>query len=158
MKCPRCQQDNPAHARFCLGCGARLALACGSCGAELPLPSPQRGERDSFKFEATFSIKFAHARPKTPSPSKPSNDGDIHISGTAPEIGLLTVAEIMNAVDFPRTLAFIQTKRAGDPVRMMGYGESGPSTVANPTTRRSRPTRTTSQTPTRITTSRSTLK
>jgi len=110
------------------------------------------------RFEATFSIKFAPARPKTPSPSKPSNDGDIHISGTAPEIGLLTVAEIMNAVDFPRTLAFIQTKRAGDPVRMMGYGESGPSTVANPTTRRSRPTRTTSQTPTRITTSRSTLK
>ena len=36
MNCPRCQQDNPAHARFCLGCGARLALACGSCGAELP--------------------------------------------------------------------------------------------------------------------------
>ncbi len=36
MKCPRCQQDNPAHAKFCLGCGARLALACGSCAAELP--------------------------------------------------------------------------------------------------------------------------
>ena len=36
MKCPKCQQDNPAHARFCLGCGARLALACGSCGVELP--------------------------------------------------------------------------------------------------------------------------
>jgi class 3 adenylate cyclase/tetratricopeptide (TPR) repeat protein len=36
MTCPRCQQDNPTHARFCLGCGARLALACGSCGAELP--------------------------------------------------------------------------------------------------------------------------
>jgi class 3 adenylate cyclase/tetratricopeptide (TPR) repeat protein len=36
MKCPRCQQDNPAHARFCLGCGSRLALACGGCGAELP--------------------------------------------------------------------------------------------------------------------------
>jgi class 3 adenylate cyclase/tetratricopeptide (TPR) repeat protein len=36
MKCPRCEQDNPAHARFCLGCGARLALACGACGAELP--------------------------------------------------------------------------------------------------------------------------
>ena len=36
MTCPRCQQDNPDHARFCLGCGARLALACGSCGAELP--------------------------------------------------------------------------------------------------------------------------
>src|SRR5215475_707075 len=22
MKCPRCQQDNPAHAEFCLRCGA----------------------------------------------------------------------------------------------------------------------------------------
>src|SRR5215470_14094672 len=36
MKCPRCEQDNPTHARFCLGCGARLELACGSCGTELP--------------------------------------------------------------------------------------------------------------------------
>ena len=36
MTCPRCRQDNPTHARFCLGCGARLALACGACGAELP--------------------------------------------------------------------------------------------------------------------------
>jgi class 3 adenylate cyclase/tetratricopeptide (TPR) repeat protein len=36
MQCPRCQLDNPPHARFCLGCGARLTLACSSCGAELP--------------------------------------------------------------------------------------------------------------------------
>src|SRR6202162_1172443 len=36
MTCPRCQQDNPPHARLCLGCGARLALTCTSCGAELP--------------------------------------------------------------------------------------------------------------------------
>ena len=36
MKCLRCQQDNPAHARFCLGCGAPLTLACGACGSELP--------------------------------------------------------------------------------------------------------------------------
>jgi class 3 adenylate cyclase len=36
MTCPRCQQDNPSHARFCLGCGARLTLACGACSAELP--------------------------------------------------------------------------------------------------------------------------
>jgi class 3 adenylate cyclase/tetratricopeptide (TPR) repeat protein len=36
MRCPRCQQGNPVHARFCLGCGARLVLACSACGAELP--------------------------------------------------------------------------------------------------------------------------
>jgi class 3 adenylate cyclase/tetratricopeptide (TPR) repeat protein len=36
MKCPRCQQENPAHAKFCIECGARVSLACGSCGAELP--------------------------------------------------------------------------------------------------------------------------
>jgi class 3 adenylate cyclase/tetratricopeptide (TPR) repeat protein len=36
MQCPACSQDNPAHARFCLGCGARLAVACSACGIELP--------------------------------------------------------------------------------------------------------------------------
>ena len=36
MKCPRCQHENPPNAKFCLECGARLALACGSCGTELP--------------------------------------------------------------------------------------------------------------------------
>jgi hypothetical protein len=36
MQCPRCQQDNPIHARFCLGRGARLALVDGAGGADLP--------------------------------------------------------------------------------------------------------------------------
>ena len=36
MRCPRCQHDNPAHAKFCLECGARLALTCTKCRAELP--------------------------------------------------------------------------------------------------------------------------
>ena len=69
--------------------------------------------------EATFAAKFAHAKPKKPSPSKPSNDGDIHISGTAPEIGLLTVAEIMNAADFPVTLQHVQSKLGGS-IQMVG--------------------------------------
>ncbi len=36
MTCPRCQQSNPLEARYCLGCGSRLAFTCGSCGTELP--------------------------------------------------------------------------------------------------------------------------
>jgi class 3 adenylate cyclase/tetratricopeptide (TPR) repeat protein len=36
MQCPRCQHENPQHAKFCLECGGRLALICAKCGAELP--------------------------------------------------------------------------------------------------------------------------
>ena len=80
--------------------------------------------------EVTFTPKFAHPRPKTPSPSKPSKDGDIHISGTAPEIGLLTVAEIMNAKDFPQTLKHVQDK-LGTSVAMAS-GASGQSMAGSP--------------------------
>lgn len=69
--------------------------------------------------EVTFAPRFAHSKAKTPSPSKPSNDGDIHISGTAPQIGLLTVAEIMNAADFPVTLKHVQSK-LGSMIQMVG--------------------------------------
>jgi class 3 adenylate cyclase/tetratricopeptide (TPR) repeat protein len=33
MKCPGCQQDNPAGQRFCGDCGERLPVLCPSCGA-----------------------------------------------------------------------------------------------------------------------------
>src|SRR6266480_4230540 len=36
MKCRRCQHENPPQAKFCLECGAKLALACAKCRAELP--------------------------------------------------------------------------------------------------------------------------
>jgi class 3 adenylate cyclase/tetratricopeptide (TPR) repeat protein len=32
VRCPRCQQDNPAGAKFCNACGARLESACAACG------------------------------------------------------------------------------------------------------------------------------
>jgi hypothetical protein len=63
--------------------------------------------------EGTFTPKFDHSKPKKPSPNNPSNDGDIHISGTAPEIGLFTVTKIMNAADFPNTLQHVEDKRGG---------------------------------------------
>ena len=36
MHCPQCQTSNPDQARFCLHCGAKLAITCTSCGIELP--------------------------------------------------------------------------------------------------------------------------
>ena len=36
MKCPRCQHENPQQAKFCLECGARVALTCAKCRSELP--------------------------------------------------------------------------------------------------------------------------
>src|SRR5262245_53010221 len=36
VKCPRCQQDNPPQAKFCLECAAPLAIRCANCGTPLP--------------------------------------------------------------------------------------------------------------------------
>jgi hypothetical protein len=36
MKCPQCQHENPASAKFCLECGVRLTLTCPKCRNELP--------------------------------------------------------------------------------------------------------------------------
>lgn len=36
MICLQCRQDNPAGARFCLNCRARLPHLCPNCGTELP--------------------------------------------------------------------------------------------------------------------------
>ena len=36
MTCPRCQQENPAEAHFCMKCGTGLTLACGKCNTKLP--------------------------------------------------------------------------------------------------------------------------
>ena len=36
MKCPRCLHENPPHAKFCLECGANLALTCAKCQSTLP--------------------------------------------------------------------------------------------------------------------------
>ena len=51
---------------------------------------------DQYKDRATIDVNFtvdkAHAKPNLP-----SKDGDLHVAGRAPEVGLPIVAEIMNA-------------------------------------------------------------
>jgi ribosomal protein L40E len=36
MNCPRCQQENPPQAKFCLECGIAVVLKCTVCGTALP--------------------------------------------------------------------------------------------------------------------------
>src|SRR5262249_16077571 len=36
MTGPRCHQENPPQAKFCLECAAPLALRCANCGTQLP--------------------------------------------------------------------------------------------------------------------------
>jgi class 3 adenylate cyclase/tetratricopeptide (TPR) repeat protein/ribosomal protein L40E/ABC-type dipeptide/oligopeptide/nickel transport system ATPase component len=56
-KCPKCEQENPAEALFCMKCGAKLERKCPQCGAEYPE-------------EALFCIKcgakLSEARPTAP--------------------------------------------------------------------------------------------
>lgn len=80
---------------------------------------------EKYKNRATittdFVIHFTHSSPKKPSPSKPSNDGDIHISGVPDELPMPTVAELMNAASQPRALKFAnQMKGTGQKVSITG--------------------------------------
>jgi len=74
---------------------------------------------DQFKnratIEAVYTVDQAH---KAPNP--PAKDADIHIAGRAPEIGLATVAEIMNAKGQPKALALIKNAIGGEPLHMVG--------------------------------------
>ena len=96
-------------ARVFLAGAALLVSFCAQADTALELKNAFIEKfKDRATIDASYTPKFAHSKPKTPSPSKPANDGDIHISGSAPEIGLLSVAEIMNAKDFLNVVAFVQ--------------------------------------------------
>src|SRR3970040_634380 len=62
MQCPSCGQENRPGRKFCVDCGAELALACPSCGA------PYRtGER--FCGECGHALLTTATRhPPTPTP------------------------------------------------------------------------------------------
>ena len=67
MKCPRCQQSNPPGSAFCLACGGRLAPACASCGAELPVGSKFRNNCGiPVVTEAPTQPRFASPESYTP--------------------------------------------------------------------------------------------
>src|SRR3989442_2944320 len=67
MKCPRCQHENPPQAKFCLECGARVALTCTKCRSELPAGAKfclECGE--PVASQATAEPRFAKPETYTP--------------------------------------------------------------------------------------------
>src|SRR5258705_6245504 len=67
MKCPRCQHQNPARGKFCLECGARVALTCTKCRSELPAGAKfclECGE--SVASQATAEPRFTSPESYTP--------------------------------------------------------------------------------------------
>src|SRR5205809_2223573 len=69
MKCPQCQQDNPADARFCNGCGTRLVLTCPSCNQVNPPASRfcnGCGEKLGNPSAAPLAPRFAGPQGYTP--------------------------------------------------------------------------------------------
>ena len=61
MKCPRCQQENPPQAKFCLECAAPLALQCANCGTQLPAGA-------KFCFECATPVSAPGSPPRFASP------------------------------------------------------------------------------------------
>jgi class 3 adenylate cyclase/tetratricopeptide (TPR) repeat protein len=61
MKCPRCQQENPLQAKFCLECAAPLALRCPNCGTQLPAGA-------KFCFECATPVGGPGSQPRFSSP------------------------------------------------------------------------------------------
>ena len=61
MKCPRCQQDNPPQAKFCLECASSLDPRCTNCGTQLPA-----GAR--FCFECGTPVSAPVSLPRFASP------------------------------------------------------------------------------------------
>ena len=61
MMCPRCQQENPAQAKFCLECATPLAPRCASCGTQLPAGA-------KFCFECATPVSVRDSAPRFAAP------------------------------------------------------------------------------------------
>src|SRR5690348_8217194 len=66
MTCPRCKQENPPQAKFCLECAAPLALRCANCGTPLPAGAKYCFECAQPVGSASTSPRFAAPESYTP--------------------------------------------------------------------------------------------
>ena len=61
MTCPRCKQENPPQAKFCLECATPLAPRCANCGTQLPAGA-------KFCFECAHPVGSASTTPRFGAP------------------------------------------------------------------------------------------
>jgi class 3 adenylate cyclase/tetratricopeptide (TPR) repeat protein len=61
VKYPRCQQENPPQAKFCLECATPFALRCANCGTTLPAGA-------KFCFECATPVSAPGSSPRFASP------------------------------------------------------------------------------------------
>jgi class 3 adenylate cyclase/tetratricopeptide (TPR) repeat protein len=67
MKCPQCQLENPADARFCNECGGKLESTCPACGKTNPPGSKFcNGCGQNLKEPSTPSLDLSHPHSDTP--------------------------------------------------------------------------------------------
>src|SRR4051812_10804818 len=72
--------------------------------------------KNRLTISAHYIVDAAH---KKPNPA--SKDGDMHVAGRAPEIGLATVAEIQNAKDVPDAVSAVKNvEGSGQAIDMSG--------------------------------------
>ena len=84
---------------------------------------------------ATYTVDKAH-----PHPNAPEKDGDMHVAGRAPEIGLPTVAEIMNAKLEDSAVKLVhKVEGTGTPIKVTGawrlwaeHGGNAPQNQGDP--------------------------
>lgn len=88
-----------------------------SAGLEIVL---KRDFIEAFKDRVTIDANFKCVK-AAPRPHKAKDDGDLHAAGTAPEIGLPTVVEVMNATSEKDCVKALQeAAQAGTPVAVKG--------------------------------------
>jgi len=71
--------------------------------------------KDRVTIDATYTVDGAHKKPNAP-----SQDGDLHVAGRAPEIGLASVAVIMNAASVPTAVSAAQQAEGGSAISISG--------------------------------------